>query len=101
MADGPNKTWRVEKRSAMACAIFLVGYWVMSCALVTERSLFDYYAYVGICGIITLPLPVLIAINAPLKHPRLYQPMLVAAVWVWGYLIIIEMVRRDACGLKG
>lgn len=34
-------------------------------------------------GIITVPLPVMVALNGPLRFPFIYQTTLFVAVWSW------------------
>ncbi|KAL7421501.1 hypothetical protein Q5752_003270 [Cryptotrichosporon argae] len=87
-----KEAWFNQKMGALASACFFVISWVLTLALTpTPYTLWNDYAYIGIAGAATLPLPIFVIFDFPRRYNRIWQPWLLAGTWVWPYLLVIEM----------
>jgi hypothetical protein len=59
------------KPLAVLCSLFLVLFYVLTIVFV-HRTKFVYYTYVGICGLCTLPVPLLVGFDVRRRVPWLY-----------------------------
>lgn len=77
----------------MLAACFLVVQYILFAVLQEKHESYHYYAYIGIAGVFTVPLPFMVGFNGPRRFQWLYQPFVLLATWSTGYLQSIEMVR--------
>ncbi|BEI91391.1 uncharacterized protein CcaverHIS019_0402110 [Cutaneotrichosporon cavernicola] len=89
--------WMAEKSSAMLAACFLLIQYALFAVLQNKDEDYHYYAYIGIVGIFTVPLPFMVGFNGPRRFQWLYQPFVLLATWSTGYMQTIEMYR---CGYQ-
>lgn len=73
--------------------MFIIFAWVLRTGLRLHWTPTAYGTLVGICGFFILPLPLMVLLNLPTRAPWLYQPFLCVAVWAYGLIQTIEMVR--------
>lgn len=83
----------------MLAATFLVIQYILFAVLQEKHESYHYYAYIGVVGLFTVPLPFLVGFNGPRRFQWLYQPFVLLATWSTGYLQSIEMVRTSLLGL--
>nr|XP_018263320.1 two-component system sensor protein [Kwoniella dejecticola CBS 10117]OBR85478.1 two-component system sensor protein [Kwoniella dejecticola CBS 10117] len=87
-----KETWFTQKQGAMASSIFFLINWVMTVGLLpSPMSTYNYVAYIGVAGVLTIPVPVFVIFDFPRRHPRIWQPWIFGACWVFAYILIIEM----------
>ncbi|WVQ67940.1 uncharacterized protein L199_006145 [Kwoniella botswanensis] len=87
-----KETWFTQKQGAMASSVFFLINWILTVGLLpTPMSTYNYVAYISIAGLLTLPIPVLVIFDFPRRHPRIWQPWIFGACWVFAYILIIEM----------
>ncbi|EJU04543.1 hypothetical protein DACRYDRAFT_113942 [Dacryopinax primogenitus] len=107
MLDSPDKelefqkqNWYSTKKPAFAYAMYLVLNWVLY--LILNRNVgsqpFEDITYYGPFTLFTIPIPVLIAFDAPRKWPIPFQIWFSCAIWYCG---MTELIQMKQCGFYG
>lgn len=91
-ANPLSKLWFTQKQGALASSLFFIINYALTVGLLpTPFSNFNWIAYFGIGGVFTLPVLPLIVLDWPRRHPRIWQPIIFCACWVFAYILIVEM----------
>ncbi|KIR40777.1 two-component system sensor protein [Cryptococcus deuterogattii 99/473] len=87
-----KELWFTQKQGALASSLFFIINYALTVGLLpTPFSNFNWIAYFGIGGVFTLPVLPLIVLDWPRRHPRIWQPIIFCACWVFAYILIVEM----------
>ncbi|WVQ82274.1 hypothetical protein IAT38_004402 [Cryptococcus sp. DSM 104549] len=87
-----KELWFTQKQGALASSVFFLINWVLTVGLLpTPFSRFNWIAYLGVAGAVTIPILPLVAFDYPRRHPRIWQPIIFAACWVFAYILLVEM----------
>ncbi|AFR92243.1 two-component system sensor molecule [Cryptococcus neoformans C23] len=102
-----KELWFTQKQGALASALFFIINYALTVGLLpTPFTNFDWIAYLGIGGLFTLPVLPLIILDWPRRHPRIWQPIIFCACWVFAYILIVEMhlcgffTNNNQCGSR-
>lgn len=80
----------------MLASCYLIIQYILFGVLHKKNEVYHYWAYIGIMGFFTVPLPFMVGFNGPRRFQWLYQPFVLLATWSPGYLQSIEMVGWTA-----
>ncbi|WVF71708.1 hypothetical protein IAT40_006516 [Kwoniella sp. CBS 6097] len=91
-----KEAWFTQKQGAMASSVFFLINWILTVGLLpTPLSRYNWIAYFGVAGLLTIPIPPLVIFDFPRRHPWIWQPWVFGACWVFAYILLGEM---RACG---
>ncbi|KAE9396812.1 hypothetical protein BT96DRAFT_977262 [Gymnopus androsaceus JB14] len=84
--------WYSKKTMAQTAAIWLILNFILAIPSVPKPwTLIDLIFYAGMAPGITLPVFVMIMYNWPRDRPVLYQCYVALALWMWPYILIINI----------
>ncbi len=102
-----KESWYLGKQMALITAMFYYFSWALGVALLPKPlGPYDHYCYIGIAGILTLPLIPLLLYDFPRRHPFTWQVALFLATWTWPFLLVFEIricgyyFPNNKCGTK-
>ncbi|KAL0574212.1 hypothetical protein V5O48_007732 [Marasmius crinis-equi] len=93
--DFKKLSWYSTKPFAFYFSIFLVLNWVLYLGLnleSTSKSLYAEIVYYGGLSLLTVPLPFMVALDAPLRYPHLFQIWFTFAVWWKDFLAMMYYI---------
>ncbi|OCF42763.1 two-component system sensor protein [Kwoniella heveanensis CBS 569] len=91
-----KEAWFTQKQGALASSLFFLINWILTVGLLpTPLSTYNWVAYFGVAGFLTIPIPPLVIFDFPRRHPWIWQPWIFGACWVFAYVLLGEM---RSCG---
>ncbi|KZO96568.1 hypothetical protein CALVIDRAFT_549576 [Calocera viscosa TUFC12733] len=95
-----KQNWYSTKKPAFAYAMYLVLNWILY--LILNRNVgsqpYENITYFGPFTLFTVPIPFLIAFDAPRKWPTPFQIWFACATWYCG---MTEVIQMKQCGFYG
>ncbi|ODO08017.1 hypothetical protein I350_03600 [Cryptococcus amylolentus CBS 6273] len=87
-----KELWFTQKQGALASSVFLLINWVLTVGLLPRPfTTFNWIAYFAVAGVVTVPILPLVALDYPRRHPKLCQPIIFSACWVFAYILLVEI----------
>ncbi|KAL1747814.1 histidine kinase [Schizophyllum fasciatum] len=90
-----KEQWHNNKMAAGYFSIYLVINWALYLWLNHSVTLYEYIAYYGVFTVVTLPVPVMVAVNLNNKAPFIFQTWFAIATW---YCALTEVIQIKECG---
>ncbi|WVO16425.1 hypothetical protein L204_104101 [Cryptococcus depauperatus] len=91
-----KEAWFTQKQGALASSVFFLVNWVLTVGLLPMPfSRFNWITYLGVAGLFTIPIPFLVVLDYPRRHPIVWQPIIFGACWVFAFVLLAEISLCD------
>ncbi|WVQ72758.1 hypothetical protein IAR50_002318 [Cryptococcus sp. DSM 104548] len=87
-----KELWFTQKQGAIASSVFFLINWILTVGLLpTPFTNFNWIAYFAVAGAVTVPILPLVALDYPRRHPKIWQPIIFSACWVFAFILLVEI----------